>query len=114
MAYSSLAIARRRCTATTRAGRPCRAWALWNDPRQLCLIHAGRAQRGPQRGRMWAALGVWQSRPHASYEPCRCPAYQWPHRPGGGRCRWPEEPDAMHPTPAGTHRAGRLRWRGCR
>jgi hypothetical protein len=114
MAYSSLAIARRRCTATTRAGRPCRAWALWNDPRQLCLVHAGQAHRGPQQGRLWAALGLWWPRPHASFVPCRCAAYEWPHRPGGGRCRWPEEPDAKHPTPAGTHRAGRLRWRGHR
>jgi hypothetical protein len=39
------------------------------------------------------------------------PAPQHSNTPGG---RWPEEPDAMHPTPAGTHRAGRLRWRGYR
>jgi hypothetical protein len=23
---------------------------------------------------------------------CRCAAYPWPHRPGGGLCRWPEPP----------------------
>jgi hypothetical protein len=23
---------------------------------------------------------------------CRCEAYPWPHRPGGGFCRWPEPP----------------------
>src|SRR5436190_19333429 len=23
---------------------------------------------------------------------CRCEAYPWPHRPGGGLCRWPEPP----------------------
>ncbi|MGH7179425.1 MAG: hypothetical protein ACREJC_18760, partial [Tepidisphaeraceae bacterium] len=23
---------------------------------------------------------------------CRCTAYPWPHRPGGGLCRWPEAP----------------------
>ena len=48
MAYSTLAIARRRCKARTKEGRPCRSWALWNDPRQLCLVHAGRgAPRAP-------------------------------------------------------------------
>src|SRR5689334_25139742 len=23
---------------------------------------------------------------------CRCKAYPWPHRPGGGFCRWPDPP----------------------
>jgi hypothetical protein len=23
---------------------------------------------------------------------CRCEAYPWPHRPGGGFCRWPDPP----------------------
>lgn len=23
---------------------------------------------------------------------CRCAAYPWPHRPGGGLCRWPDPP----------------------
>ena len=23
---------------------------------------------------------------------CRCEAYPWPHRPGGGMCRWPDPP----------------------
>jgi hypothetical protein len=23
---------------------------------------------------------------------CRCRAYPWPHRPGGGLCRWPDPP----------------------
>jgi hypothetical protein len=23
---------------------------------------------------------------------CRCAAYQWPHRPGGGLCRYPDPP----------------------
>jgi len=24
---------------------------------------------------------------------CRCDAYRWPHRPGGGLCRYPEPPE---------------------
>jgi len=33
---------------------------------------------------------------------CRCQAYRWPHRPGSGLCRWPEEPRAVCATPLGT------------
>lgn len=47
-------------------------------------------------------------------EPCRCPAYSWPHRLGGGRCRWPDPPETPHPTPAGTNRRTGLRRRGLR
>jgi hypothetical protein len=32
---------KRRCTATTRAGRPCRAWALHGTEPSLCSVHAG-------------------------------------------------------------------------
>lgn len=46
--------------------------------------------------------------------PCTCPAYRWPHRRGGGLCRWPEPPRAEHPTPAGTNRPSNLRRRGAR
>ena len=24
---------------------------------------------------------------------CRCDAYRWPHRPGGGLCRYPDPPE---------------------
>jgi hypothetical protein len=27
---------------------------------------------------------------HANYPPCTCPAYAFPHRPGGGVCQWPD------------------------
>jgi len=29
----------------------------------------------------------------AQVVPCSCSAYPWPHRPGGGLCRWPEKPE---------------------
>ena len=45
MAYSDQARARRRCTDTTKAGAPCRAWACWDDARQRCVNHAARATR---------------------------------------------------------------------
>jgi hypothetical protein len=34
---------------------------------------------------------------------CTCLAYRWPHRPGGGLCRWPNPPDATSHTPTGSH-----------
>lgn len=104
--YSEVARQRRRCQATRQDGQPCRGWAMWNDPAGRCGIHAGRGHRGPL---MWR----WPPRPHtyAAYPPCHCAAYQWPHRPGGGRCRWPEPPQDTCAVPAGTHRSIRLRWR---
>jgi hypothetical protein len=97
MAYSLAAIERRRCTATRRDGEPCRGWAMWDDPAQRCVIHAGRGHRGP------LAPGFAPS-VHARYEPCRCVAYNWPHRPGGGLCRWPDPPLYRLTTPAGTRK----------
>jgi len=88
--YSASAEAARRCTAARKDGLPCRAWALWDDPRQLCLIHAGRGRRGPQ------LPGDRPQRPTA-YLPCTCAAYHWPHRPGGGLCRWPDAPEQRRP-----------------
>jgi hypothetical protein len=100
MSYSPEAIERRRCTAVRKDGEPCKAWALWDDPRQLCVTHAGRHHRGPM-------LSDWFSRYHrqrARYVPCTCAAYSWPHRPGGGLCCWPDDPVYRCTTPAGTHR----------
>lgn len=48
------------------------------------------------------------------YAPCTCPAYRFPHRRGGGLCRWPEPPLGEHPTPAGTNRPTAVRRRGHR
>lgn len=50
----------------------------------------------------------------AKRKPCTCAAYRWPHRPGGGLCRWPDPPLAQHSTPAGTNRPTGLRRRGLR
>jgi len=43
------------------------------------------------------------------YRPCTCEAYDWPHRPGGGLCRWPLPPEFALGTLAGTHSPSRLR-----
>ena len=105
MAYSANAAALRRCTGARKDNSPCRAWAVWDDPRQLCMAHAGRHHHGPLNFRR----RPWRPEKPTMYEPCRCAAYQWPHRPGGGLCRWPDPPRYHCPVPAGTHGWPRLR-----
>ena len=104
MAYSASAEARRRCTGTRKDGKPCRAWALWDDPLQRCVCHAGRNHHGPQTCRYADQSAAGKTR----YTPCRCAAYNWPHRPGSGLCRWPDEPAQRWTTPAGQHATFRL------
>ncbi len=96
------------CGAALRAGwtgLPARAFACWDDPEQLCVAHNGRHHRGP--------IPHWSiPRPRSrrcAAPPCQCRAYDWPHRPGGGLCRWPEPPLYRLTTPAGTHRWPRIR-----
>ena len=109
MAYSDKAAELRRCKAHRQDGQECAAWAMWDDPDGYCVAHA----RGRKRGTNWTdwerrelmAAGVYYRR--AKYKPCNCVAYAWPHRPGGGLCNWPDPPDMMRTTPAGTHS---LRW----
>jgi hypothetical protein len=106
MGYSPKAEALRRCQATTRAGEPCRCWAIWGHPDQLCSTHAGRTAHNWERfmERHKAQFAAFQAGAsyeqlvrmeiqHARYPPCHCRAYDWPHRPGGGLCQWPDEPD---------------------
>jgi hypothetical protein len=95
MTYSAKAVARRRCLGTTKAGNPCQAWAVWDDPRQLCVNHAGRHHRGKMRNKLKPSQ-------RARYPLCTCEAYSFPHRPGGGLCRWPDTPEFKLTTPAGT------------
>ena len=82
MAYSEHVIEARRCTATRSNGEPCRAFAAWGDELGRCGGHGGRSTGRPT---------------------CTCLAYNWPHRPGGGLCRWPDEPLYRLTTPAGMH-----------
>ena len=39
--------AKRRCTHTTKAGRPCQAWAVHGTAPPACSIHAGLTRGGP-------------------------------------------------------------------
>lgn len=95
MAYSERARELRRCKATRKDGQPCRAYAVWGQ--ELCAGHAYKTRGGrmPERFRY---TGMPTNAPS-----CTCTAYNWPHRPGGGLCRWPDAPKFRLTTPAGTH-----------
>jgi len=68
---------------------------MWGHPEQLCVAH-GTDGRGPARppGERW--------KPNRTIPLCDCRAYNFPHRPGGGLCRWPDPPLYRLTTPAGT------------
>jgi hypothetical protein len=99
MAYTAAALARRRCShifpeGHPREGWPCEAFARWDSPGALdgtglCTAHAGRV-RGRDRTRDERRSGEgYECR---TVPKCRCRAYPFPHRPGGGLCRWPDAP----------------------
>ena len=87
----------RRCTAARADGTPCRAWALWDSPGQVCVCHAGRHHAGPRTPP--------KAGPRSNPPPCTCSAYGWPHRPASGLCRWPLPPAVRSTTRPGTHRS---------
>ncbi len=80
--YSEAATQARRCLGRRRDGAACRAWAVWDDARRLCVAHVGRHHTGP------IYLVVSGRRRRTNYLPCDCLAYAFPHRPGGGGCDW--------------------------
>jgi hypothetical protein len=96
MPYSEKAKELRRCSQVKADGSPCRAWGLWTDERRLCVRHAGRGHHGKMK------TGKRKSE-RTHFVPCTCLAYAWPHRPGGGLCRWPDPPTHRRLTAAGTH-----------
>ncbi|MBC8387111.1 MAG: hypothetical protein H8E13_03565, partial [Actinobacteria bacterium] len=77
MAYSEKAKALRQCKALRKGGKPCQAYAVWGE--NFCTAHSGRHHRGlmphPYERRF--------KRLSRQSPTCHCPAYNWPHRPGG-------------------------------
>lgn len=89
--YSERARELRRCVATCKgSGERCTNAAVWTDPRGLCGAHGGRVRQPHIREK-------------TAYIPCTCRAYKWPHRPGSGLCRWPDEPKMRLNHVAGRH-----------
>ena len=108
--YSEQARQMRRCKGVTKRGEACRQYAVWGHPLQLCVQHAGLGHHGPQQRRdpypdPWST----PERRRRRQAVCTCEAYQWPHRPAGGGCCWPDSPLGQHPTPPSTHRWPRWR-----
>jgi hypothetical protein len=100
--YTPEAIRLRRCRGTRADGSPCRAWAIWGEASQQCVAHCGRpgvTRRGSGNYRPYQSPRTARAR----YQPCRCVAYAWPHRPGGGLCQWPIEPTYRLTREAGRH-----------
>jgi hypothetical protein len=97
VAYGEAAQALRRCTGLTYLGEPCPLYAVWRAVPlgyQLCTGHL--RQRG-------IIISGGPGADRSDRRACACDAYAWPHRPGGGRCQWPNAPHGSHPTPAGVH-----------
>ena len=114
MAYSEKAKALRRCRHVYaddhhRAGQRCRAYAVWGHVGGLCAAHGGRTRGSTRRAE--GHTDFYECRTVAA---CDCAAYAWPHRPGGGLCRWPDPPLYRSTIEAGTHawirRPEGLRW----
>lgn len=79
MAYTAKARALRRCQARTKAGASCAQWAVWGDELNRCAAHGGRVAERHVAGKTSAPV-------------CQCSAWNFPHRPGSGPCRWPDPP----------------------
>ena len=115
MAYSDKARELRRCKALRKDGGRCQGWAMWESVEGLCYKHTPKEERE----------AIWQDRrlqcfeegrsifsaSYAKYPPCTCAAYAWPHRPGGGLCRWPDPPTHRSTRRAGTRPAWKERSR---
>ena len=80
---------------------PCKAWALWDCPEQLCSgqFHTTRGPELTPEERL--TREKQRTRPT-----CDCAAYPFPHRPGNGLCRWSEDPIESI-LPAGKRKTGR-------
>jgi hypothetical protein len=99
---------RRRCVGRRKDGQPCRAWAVWDSPTQLCAAHLYPHRRKDSE----MTLEIRRQHRRRGAPVCNCPAYSWPHREGSGLCREPDdEPLACWPTPSGKRQPGKLRCR---
>jgi hypothetical protein len=99
----------RRCVGTAKSGKRCRAFTLWDCPERLCSTHYYKIQ-GPE---LTPEERVWKQKDRTR-PTCNCTAYEWPHRPSNGLCRWPLDSLETYPTPAGKRANGKLRRRKVR
>jgi hypothetical protein len=70
-------------------GRGKHKFAVGPWERELALMDRLEAQAECARAERKRMLARARSKRRPK---CRCLAYPWPHRPGGGSCRWPDPP----------------------
>jgi hypothetical protein len=104
--YTEKAKRQRRCTGSRKDGEPCKAFAAWDDASGRCNIHAGRHHKGTMYS---TVTGELAPKRRSRAPNCTCRAYNWPHRPGGGYCRFPDEPLYRCPVRSGKHSSPRYR-----
>lgn len=92
----------RRCKATKQDGLPCQAWAVWGAKEQMCSSHLYPTRRKNDE----ITEETRNTKPRRRGPTCNCRAYDWPHRPGNGLCRWPDDPIKTCPTPGGSRSPG--------
>ena len=87
--YTEKALAIRRCKAIKADGTPCKSFAVWGKENQLCASHQpSKKIHKPRNPNRKNGGFMKNNRP-----PCACKAYPYPHRPGGGKCQWPDLTD---------------------
>jgi hypothetical protein len=109
MAYNEKAKSLRQCEAIKPNGERCRNYSRLDS--NVCVIHLYPKRKRVVIGRHEPILHFLKRKGKAHHvrqrhNVCRCRAYNWPHRAGGGLCRWPDEPLKRLSTQQGT-RSGR-------
>lgn len=104
MAYSEKAKSLRQCEAIKPNGERCRNYSRLDS--NVCVIHLYRTRKRAVIGRHEPIQHFIKRKGKAHHvrqrhNVCRCRAYNWPHRAGGGLCRWPDEPEKRLTTPQG-------------
>jgi hypothetical protein len=106
MAYSEKAKSLRRCEAIKPDGERCRNYSRLDS--NVCVIHLYPKRKRAVIGRHEPILVFIKRKGKAHHvrqrhKTCNCAAYLFPHRAGGGLCRWPDPPIFRLATSAGTH-----------
>lgn|SRR5262249_55765886 len=105
MAYSDKAKSIRQCEAIKPNKERCRNYTRLDS--NLCVIHLYPKRKRAVIGRHEPIQRFLKRKGKAHHvrqrhKTCNCAAYKFPHRAGGGLCRWPDPPIFRLTTPAGT------------
>ncbi len=101
--YSEKARKLRQCQAICiKNGKQCLNYSRLDS--NFCGLHLGKNRGRPKNiHRVFRIMKRQaQSRKRHPSNICKCKAYNFPHRAGGGLCRWPDPPLERLTTPSGT------------